>query len=187
MHAFPSLPLIARADAIPPAWGKIKKCVVCNARFHVGGPGSGSGYHSRNICSDDCKKIRDKRNLRKRERIYRARHRQKLKVKRAAKRAAERALLLALKKQLASREPSWFGLFTTEDIERIKVLQRNRCAGFACRRSLLKCEVNYDHIIPLDRGGTNDPRNIQLLCKRCNSRKGALDPIEYARRNGRLL
>lgn len=32
---------------------------------------------------------------------------------------------------------------------------------------------NYDHIIPLEIGGTNDPVNIQLACESCNKSKGA--------------
>ena len=28
-----------------------------------------------------------------------------------------------------------------------------------------------DHIMPLSRGGTNDIKNLQLACKRCNSMK----------------
>ena len=30
---------------------------------------------------------------------------------------------------------------------------------------------NYDHIVPLDLYGTNDPCNIQLTCERCNKKK----------------
>jgi hypothetical protein len=30
---------------------------------------------------------------------------------------------------------------------------------------------NYDHIVPLDLFGINDPTNIQLLCKKCNKEK----------------
>lgn len=30
---------------------------------------------------------------------------------------------------------------------------------------------NYDHIVPLDLNGTNDPCNIQLTCERCNKTK----------------
>jgi 5-methylcytosine-specific restriction endonuclease McrA len=35
--------------------------------------------------------------------------------------------------------------------------------------------MTRDHIIPLVRGGTSDPRNIQLLCRPCNSSKGATE------------
>lgn len=32
---------------------------------------------------------------------------------------------------------------------------------------------NYDHIIPLELNGSNDPTNIQLTCEKCNKGKGA--------------
>lgn len=32
-----------------------------------------------------------------------------------------------------------------------------------------------DHIIPLARGGTNERSNLQSMCKRCHSRKTALE------------
>jgi hypothetical protein len=31
---------------------------------------------------------------------------------------------------------------------------------------------NYDHIIPLEKGGNNDPINFQLTCEHCNKSKG---------------
>lgn len=33
--------------------------------------------------------------------------------------------------------------------------------------------LEMDHIIPESKGGTGLPENIQLLCRRCNRRKGA--------------
>lgn len=36
-------------------------------------------------------------------------------------------------------------------------------------------QENYDHIIPLQSGGSNDPTNIQLTCEHCNKAKGARD------------
>lgn len=32
--------------------------------------------------------------------------------------------------------------------------------------------LNYDHMIPLDSMGVNDPCNIQLTCEKCNKKKG---------------
>lgn len=33
-------------------------------------------------------------------------------------------------------------------------------------------DLTIDHITPIDRGGNNDPTNLQILCRACNTRKG---------------
>jgi hypothetical protein len=36
---------------------------------------------------------------------------------------------------------------------------------------------NYDHVVPLGRGGLNDVTNLQLLCSACNSKKRMGEPM----------
>jgi hypothetical protein len=52
---------------------------------------------------------------------------------------------------------------------RIAVWRRDggKCARCGSRESL-----EYDHIIPVSRGGSNTARNIELLCESCNRSKG---------------
>lgn len=45
---------------------------------------------------------------------------------------------------------------------------QGRCADCGSRERL-----EYDHIIPISRGGSNTARNIELRCETCNRRKGA--------------
>lgn len=76
------------------------------------------------------------------------------------------------------------GYYTKEDIVRIAYLQKNKCAGCSVDVSIKK---HIDHIIPIAKGGTSWPRNIQLLCPQCNHSKHAKDPIDWARERGMLL
>lgn len=61
------------------------------------------------------------------------------------------------------------GTFTHQDILSLYERQKGCCA--ACRKSLAH-GYQRDHIVPLALGGSNDIRNIQLLCPRCNAKKG---------------
>jgi len=76
------------------------------------------------------------------------------------------------------------GTHTAADIASIRALQKDRCAY--CRKKL-RGRGHIDHIIPLVRGGSNWPRNLQWLCAKCNGTKWSKDPIEFARENGMLI
>lgn len=76
------------------------------------------------------------------------------------------------------------GSYSSSDIGRIRRQQRDRCAICTVK---LNGGGHNDHIVALAKGGSNWPRNIQLLCRTCNSSKKAFDPIVYMRSLGRLL
>lgn len=76
------------------------------------------------------------------------------------------------------------GTHTASDIREILKWQRGRCAYCPTR---LDPSSPVDHIVSLKKGGSNDRRNLQILCLPCNSKKGAKDPIVFAREIGLLI
>lgn len=80
------------------------------------------------------------------------------------------------------------GRHTAADVAALFERQRAKCA--ACKVPVTKtgkAKYHVDHIQPLARGGSNDPANLQLLCKTCNLSKHARDPHEWAREKGLLF
>lgn len=88
-------------------------------------------------------------------------------------------------RSLRDRRRGAAGNYTPSDICSIANAQRNRCAY--CRVPFSTVKRHIDHIKPISKGGTNDRRNLQLLCQTCNLEKHARDPIDFARIKGRLL
>jgi 5-methylcytosine-specific restriction endonuclease McrA len=76
--------------------------------------------------------------------------------------------------------------FTAKDVDRLIDLQNNKCAICSIRLTK-KVKYEVDHIQPIARGGENNKENIQILCRECNRKKWAHDPIEFAQGNGKLL
>src|SRR5438093_693993 len=54
----------------------------------------------------------------------------------------------------------------------IKIIVWQRDGG-KCVKCGSQEKLEFDHIIPVARGGSNTARNIQLLCEACNRSKGA--------------
>ena len=74
------------------------------------------------------------------------------------------------------------GSHSKDDVLRLLELQKHCC--IYCKTKLSKYHV--DHIFPLAKGGSNSYENIQILCQRCNMRKNAKDPIDFAQSMGLL-
>ncbi len=77
------------------------------------------------------------------------------------------------------------GRLTARDEAGIWAAQRGRC-GY-CRQRVARPAAHLDHIVPLAAGGAHDRRNVQFLCAPCNLRKGARDPVDFARSMGLLV
>jgi len=71
-----------------------------------------------------------------------------------------------------------------ENLEHTDVARRERIPHsvrlFVWQRDQGKCvkcgnseKLEFDHVIPVVKGGSNTERNIQLLCEQCNRSKGA--------------
>lgn len=115
--------------------------------------------------------------------FYQANRPERLEYARAY-RQANKVKRAAYQRSREAKKRGIAGSYTDADVARIRKEQRDRCAY--CRVSL-RGRGHVDHITPLSRGGSNDPRNIQIACQPCNQAKHAHDPIDFARKMGKLL
>ena len=63
--------------------------------------------------------------------------------------------------------------------------QNNTCVYCGHRRTARTFEI--DHMTPVVRGGSNDPSNLQVICRPCNKRKGLQTDREFRTRYSRLV
>jgi len=118
-------------------------------------------------------------------RQYRKNNLERLRAYDVARHAASPERARSASRRRKARLRGAEGTHTAADVEAITKAQRHRCAY--CRTNLRSTVQHEDHIIPISKGGSNRRSNIQLLCAPCNLAKHAADPIEFARRTGRLL
>lgn len=97
-----------------------------------------------------------------------------------------REIRLVSDRNRRARQRGAMGTQTKSDIAELIRRQRFRCAecGVSVRKKTFR---HVDHIVPLARGGTNWPWNLQVLCPPCNLHKADKDPIKFAQSKGRLL
>lgn len=119
-------------------------------------------------------------------RLWRTRNKEHVSERNEAYRRSPHGRKLRAQSQLRRyhRSRSTDGSYTQADIDRILAYQKCKCG--ACRISILG-SYTIDHIRPISRGGTNWPRNIQLLCLSCNCRKNNKTYEDWTASLGLLL
>lgn len=69
------------------------------------------------------------------------------------------------------------GTYDHHDVRELLIMQEHRCK--TCDKCLIENQYDIDHIVPLSRGGTNWPDNLQILCRYCNRSKGSKLPEDW--------
>ena len=82
----------------------------------------------------------------------------------------ERRVSSAIARVEMRDDPSQHARETIPDDVKLLVWQRD---GGKCVQCGSQANLEYDHVIPVAKGGSNTARNIQLLCESCNRTKGA--------------
>ncbi len=90
----------------------------------------------------------------------------------------------AIWRNKSARKRAAAGTHTKDDIADILRLQRRKCAYCKCK---VGDDYHVDHIVALAIGGSNDRKNLQVLCPPCNMRKGAKHPVVFSQSIGLLL
>jgi 5-methylcytosine-specific restriction endonuclease McrA len=78
-----------------------------------------------------------------------------------------------------ARKSGSSGTYSKDDIDQLMIMQFGLCGNHKCRTDLKVSKFHVDHIVPLHRGGSNWPDNLQLLCPFCNGSKGHKLPEEW--------
>jgi 5-methylcytosine-specific restriction endonuclease McrA len=151
------------------------------------------GHQSLRRTSDgaclDCESIKrtrlyykDKELTNRKQRQYKQAHPEQQKQYRKDRLEKERPLRRVREAKRNSLKRNAEGSFTIEDINNLLLTQNGLCT--VCKIKLTESGYHIDHKIPLVRGGSNWPDNLQLLCPHDNVSKNSLTDDEYRQRLG---
>jgi len=63
-----------------------------------------------------------------------------------------------------------------EDVDYYEIYIKYNCKCVYCNKNLTFDEVEFDHFIPISKGGFHEKKNIKSSCLKCNRSKGAQMP-----------
>lgn len=126
---------------------------------------------------------RKEQNQKGRERRANPEYKAKEKIKQKERSQTEhyKSIRRAASHRRRAKEKGAEGTHTSKDIDLQYHSQRGRCWHCGIE---LNGKFHVDHLIPLDRGGTNWPNNLVCSCAKCNQTKGKKLTHEW---NGKLF
>ncbi|MFZ2385649.1 MAG: HNH endonuclease [Candidatus Omnitrophota bacterium] len=88
---------------------------------------------------------------------------------------AKKAKLNMVKGRIAGKIKEFYGRVSSDEerapiSDKVKMYVWQRDGG-KCVKCGSQEKLEYDHIIPFSKGGSNSERNIQILCEKCNREK----------------
>lgn len=142
-------------------------------------------YKNRSLLLEKSAKNREENRelIRQRDREYKRKNRKALRERQKEYYKKNKERYRRIGRNYRARKQNAVGSHDESDIRRIAKYQRGKC--IYCHKKLNVWHV--DHIIPLSKGGSNYPDNLQITCRECNSRKHNSMPVDYAHRIGLLL
>lgn len=91
-----------------------------------------------------------------------------------AQRIEKKEKLKSIKRKIKQKAREKYGNIPSDSREPIPEEVKNQVwnrDGGKCVKCGSKEKLEFDHIIPISKGGANTTRNIQLLCEKCNREK----------------
>ena len=124
---------------------------------------------------------RNRARLREQDRNWRRRNPEVVKASRRRDYRKHREAYRRRALERANRARAAEGEFRWTDVVRLWHRQRGECARCEerCGKRPGDRAFHVDHITPLSRGGSNWPRNLQILCPACNLQKSNRTPAEF--------
>jgi len=92
---------------------------------------------------------------------------------------AKRQYMIRWRKKNAKHLADYYQKTRSKRLAQSKAYNRENPAGRcgACRCAMR--DYHVDHVIPISRGGSDNPENLQLLCPPCNLSKGSKTMHEW--------
>lgn len=175
-------------------FGATKSCPKCSQELPLASFGlrsSGQPLSYCRICSWKSKwdliKANPERlavNLAER-RVWRSENRDKIRESEREWRRRNPEIVRASRIKKSAKRRGAIGASWVSPVEIGQIVESQGGKCVYCRTKFGKYHI--DHIMPLALGGRHERSNLQALCPRCNNKKHAKHPVDFARSLGLLL